>query len=148
VKELNHLREELKHAAMNSDDVKEGVSTPEEELKEPGYIIYDAIVETVVNILSSDIVTKSFAKIAESLPEDTTKTLVELLATCMSNSAHHAIMLYDGMLKQELTAQFNNYGNALNNCIATVNAQKGAIEVFRKQIGDLNMEIEDLKDRK
>ena len=140
------LREHLRKSVEMSEDVKNGYSTPEEERQEPSYVLYDSIIESVIDILQSETVQKSFETLAKETSPETAKALIELLSVCMANSAHHAIVLYDNMLKAELDKQFDRYGDTLNNCIATVNAHDGVLKVLRKSISDLKSEIEEVKD--
>ena len=146
LKEMLLLREHLRKSVEMSEDVKNGYSTPEEERQEPSYILYDSIIESVIDILQSETVYKSFETLAKETSPETAKALIELLSVCMANSAHHAIVLYDNMLKSELDKQFDRYGDTLNNCIATVNAHDGVLKVLRKSISDLKSEIEEVKD--
>lgn len=136
VQEMKNLRKELKDAVDKREDKDD-----------PAYVLYDSITESVIDILNSDAVQKSFNTLSGKLGNDTVKPLVELMALCMTNAAHHAVCIYDMLLKEELNKQFDNYGDALNKCIATVNAHDGAIKVLRKSVTDTKNEVEELKDK-
>lgn len=136
VEEMENLRKHVKEAAGRSENKDDG-----------SYVLYDMIIESVINILNSESVKKSFTALSSKLGTETVKPLVELLTICMTNSAQNAIVIYDDLLKQELTKQFDRLGDALNNCIATVNAHDGAIKVLRKSITDVKNEMEELKDK-
>lgn len=147
VLEMETLRKNLKKAIENTEDVKNGDATPEEEQHEPQYILYNAIIESVIDILTSDAARNAFTTLAPKLGPDSTKSLIEILSICMAKSAHHALLLYDDLLKQELTRQFDHYGDVLNKSIAVVNSHDGALKVLRKTIGELKNDITDLKDK-
>lgn len=136
VQEMENLRKRIKDSVEKSEDKDN-----------PAYVLYDSMIESVIDILNSDVVKKSFELISAKLAPETVKPLIELMAVCMANSAHQAICIYDNLLKEELTQQFDRYGDVLNNCIAIVNAHDGAIKVLRKTITDTKNEIEELKDK-
>lgn len=136
VDDIKEYQNKVKENAENSQDVKDGKCTKEEELKEPAYLLYNQIAEANIQILQMPPVVKAFEKLNESLGEDAAKTLVELLAILMTQSSHQAVLFYDDLLKQELKKQFDLYGDFLNNTIADVSGIKSAIEVIKTRLGN------------
>ena len=149
IEDIKKYREVLKEAFTNSDDVKEGISTAEEETEEPIYKLYDGIAECVIKILQSESIQMEFQKLsAASSVSDANfiSSLIELLAIIMTHSAYNAVVWYDTLLKKELDKAFENYGNAVNNIGATTQGIENAMKVFKKRITDLEKkaQIEDI----
>lgn len=134
VKDLKEYQESIKEAAESSEDVKNGKCTVDDELHEPAYVLFNNIAESSIRILQIPEVVNSFKKLSETLGEDGSKTLVELLALTMTQSAHQAVLFYDDLLKSELTKQFDIYGNQLNQMMADIKGQSAAMSVFRKRL--------------
>lgn len=137
VEDILKFKEKLENGAENTEDVKSGKCTAEDEKQEPGYILYNAISESSIEILKQPTVVKFFENISKDIGEDFSKSLVELLAICMSHSAYTAITFYDQMLKGELTKQFDHYGDHLNAIGGTVKSHDAVLEVFSKRLSEL-----------
>ena len=136
VQEMETLRKHIQDSVNMTDDKDD-----------PTYVLYDSIIESVIDILNSEAAKNSFNVLSAKLGADAIKPLIDLMAVCMANSAHHAVCIYDNMLKEELSRNFDTYGESLNKCIALVNAHDGAIKVFRKTLTDIKTEVDDLKDK-
>ena len=134
---LRKTQERLNESVENSEDVKSGTTTVDDEKKEPGYRIYNEIMETTINILQSDTMASTFGTIAEQLNPEVTKALVTSISLAMTHSAYNAIILYDKMIKEELQKSFNTIGNGLNELSGTVNGHHGAIKVFKHRLEEL-----------
>lgn len=141
VEEILKYRDNLLKKVENSQDVKDGNCTADDEKKEPGFLLYNAIIESSVEILQKEPVVKLFSELSGVIGEDTSHKFVELLAICMSQSAYNAITFYDQLLKGEITMQFDHYGKHLNALGAEVNAHKGSLEVFQKRLSDIENTI-------
>lgn len=141
ITDLRHTQEKLKDAAENSEDVRNGVSTPEEEKKEPGYVIYNEIMETTVKILQSDTMASVFATMAEKIGEDMTKSFITALSLAMTHSSYNAIVLYDHMIKSELQKSFDTIGEGVNNLSGIVNGHHGAMSVMKSRIEALEKAV-------
>ena len=137
VDEINNFREAMRKATENSDDVKDGISTVEEEQQEPEFVLFDAIAESSINTLQMDAVVESMNKIADKLGDDLTSELCTIMAVLMSNSAFNAIMFYDDLLREQINEKFKEYDSIINDISAVTNGMNGAMEVFKKRIGDI-----------
>jgi hypothetical protein len=142
---LKNIQKQMEQDAENSQDVKDGNCTAEDEKKEPAYILYNNIIETSVQIMQLDPVVNIIKSLTETIGEDTAKSLVELFALTMTHSAHQAILIYDDMLKTELTKQFDHYCTQMNNIGGTVVGHDGALNEFNSRINDLTGAVSVLK---
>jgi hypothetical protein len=143
----NNLNDSINEIKDFSKNVEEAINnednelTEEEKKEEPDYLLYNAISETSISILQQESVIKLFEKISDKLGDDITKSLIELMTLTMTHSAFNAIVFYDGLLKGELTNQFDHYGNHLNNTSAIVRSHDSVLEVFGKRITDLENKL-------
>ena len=141
INDIKNLQDAVKTYAENSDDVKSGKCTKEDELNEPGYILYQHIAESTINILQNPEIVNAFKNISGELSEEVSKNLVTIMAVSMTQAAHHAVLFYDDLLKQELTKQFDEIAKYLNNTKADVEGSKSAISLLRKKISDIENAI-------
>ncbi len=149
-KEIDEIRKQQKRvndSAKESEDVKSGKCTEEDELQEPKYVLYNQITECTVQILQSPTVEKAFEVLSEKLGDDIAKAFVDILAISMTNSAHQAVLFYDELLKKELTKSFDTVGHHINLAKADIQAHSGAIDVFRKRLDEIDnkMQIDKVK---
>lgn len=138
IKGVKNAQKDMKKSASKSQAVKEGIVTPEEELKEPGYVIYNAISENVIKILQEDNVIKMFKEMSKYIPGPCTQLLIELLAILMTNASYSSILFYDELLKKELINQFDNVGHHINLAKSDIEGIKSAMEVHRKQLSEIS----------
>lgn len=120
---------------------KDKESKQDDENKDPAYVFYNAIANTSVELLQNPNVVDTFKKLANSLGEDVTKSLIEMFAIMLTQSAYNAVIFYDSLLKSELAKQFNHFAEHLNMAKADINAHKGALKVFRQQLGDIQTKL-------
>lgn len=145
ISELNDLKEKIGEAASKADDVQSGELSAEEEQQEPEYILLNKITDMVIEVLQLPSFVEGFNTISLIVGEESAKKVAEMMAVAMSHSATSAIMFYDEYLNNELSKQFDRYGEALNNTIAVVNGMSAAIEVLKQRIGDVEKKVELLK---
>lgn len=139
------LRDSQKKAAASaaeSEDVKSGSSTVEEELQEPGYVLHNQIVENTISILQAPVMLEAFKVIGASIGDEVTSALVNVMVISMTNSAHQAILFYDELLKGELTKQFDNIGEHINMMKSEMDGQLSAMKVFRKELTEIEQKIQ------
>lgn len=134
IDDLNNFKDNLSKAAENTEDVKKGDATLEEEKQEPDFLLFDAISESSIAILQLPSIQEGFKHLSENITEDGVKKLIEIMVIAMTHSAYNAITFYDGLLKEELIKQFDHYGDSLNSCIGKVNAHEGAIAVLKERV--------------
>lgn len=142
------FQERLKKATEETEDVKNGDATPEDEQQEPDYILFNAICDSSIEIMSKPIIVEFFSKISDKLGEDLTHNMIEMMAIIMSNSAYAAVQFYDNLLKDELRKQFENIGNTFNLLGADVNAHTGVLEVYRSRLDEIEKRLNSLDDGK
>lgn len=141
IKDIENLKKTARENAENSNDVKTGKCSKEDELNEPAYMLYNNIAESTINILQNPEIVKVFKNISTKVDEEFSKNLVTLLAVTMTQSAHQAVIFYDDLLKQELTKQFDGLVNRMNITTADLEGSKSAITLLRKKIGDIENAI-------
>lgn len=141
VNDIEKLKETAEKAAENSEDVKEGKCTAEDEKNELGYILYQNIANTNIQILQHPEVSKAFNNIADLTSEEVSQNLVTLIAIVMTQSAYQAILFYDDMLKAELSKQFDNITNAINGLGADNVGIQSAITIFKQKIGNIEKSL-------
>jgi hypothetical protein len=137
VEDIKTNTQKVNDTAKESEDVKNGNCTLEEEEAEPGRVLFNKISETVVSILSQPDIAKVFVNIGKNFGEGTSKDLTVMMAMCMSESAYKAIMFYDEMLSKELAKSFNVLTNNFNILKSTVDAHTGTLDAFRGKIANL-----------
>ena len=153
VNDLREVQKTFEHTmrenAENSESVKEGRSTVEEEMNSLANVLFNGISETSIKILQDPEITKIFDIISKDLKIDTVKALVNLLAVTMTYSAYNAINFYDDLLKVELKKNFENVVKRMNETTGTIVAHHEALEVFRKRLGEIenNTKIAKFKDQ-
>lgn len=108
-----------------------------EENSNPSFVLYHAIAETVVSVLSREEVANTFKMLASSLGEAESKSLVELLAIIITQANYQSLIFYDNLLKGELIKQFDHYTASINNIAADVNAHNSVLKVFKKTLGEI-----------
>lgn len=124
-------------AASETDDVKEGRCTPEDEKAEPGFVLYNRIAESMIEIMQQPEVTNGFVKIGKILGEEVSTTLVSIIAMCTVTGAHNAIVFYDELLKKELSQNFELVSKRVNEAVADTAAFRGVLEVFKKKLDEI-----------
>lgn len=134
---IQEVRDAVTKEVEQSQDVKDGKCTPEDEKKEPGYLLFDKISESVQRIIQSPEVAKGFVEIGKATNEDVSINLVRIIAFCSANAAYEAICFYDELLKMELQKQFDNIGRHINLDKADLAAYRSVLEVFRKRLDKL-----------
>jgi len=146
---FNDTIDSLKRTAKQVDEYTrkkdaEENETPinnEEKNTNPSFVLYDAIATSSISLLEDSEVVKTFKKIAENVGEDISKSLVELMAIVMTQSAYHAIIFYDKLLKKELDIQFNHIAENMNILKADTDGHHEVLKVFKKQLGDIQNKI-------
>ena len=137
---LNQSIDEIKAFTKVINDAmkkEENNLSEKEKQEEPDYLLYNSISESSIEILQQESVLKLFNQIGDKLGSDIAKSLTELMAIAMTHSAYSAILFYDGLLKKELTNQFNHYGEHLNDATAIVKSHDSVLEVFGNRLTDL-----------
>ena len=140
IKDLENMRRAMKESLKQSEEVKEG-NNNENQINDPSYVLFDQITKSTIEILKQPELEKIFGKISETLGDDTAKGLIEIFSASMTHSAYEAIVFYDGLLKIELSNQFDNIGKFINNLAADIKAHNAVLEVHKKDINEIKEEI-------
>ena len=156
IEECKEFQENIKKAAAESEDVKEGKVTVEDELNEPGAVLYNQIADAIIQIFSSELVSQKITSMINLIPDldkDTRlkimKEVTELFSTITVNASYQAVVFYDELLKVELQNQLNHMVDGINITRSELEGYKMAMESFRKQLDDIKkkMKLEELKDQ-
>ena len=145
----NKFDEILKKSVEDSEEYKEGKWTTEEEMEEPGNVLFKAISEMCIKILQDSTINESFDIIGKELGVDATKALINVIAISMSHGSYNSILFYDDLLKKELHKQFDNVGDYVNKMKADLEGMKAVIKIHQNQLSEINnkLQISDFKDK-
>lgn len=141
IDEIEKSKKAAEEALKQHPDVKEGKSTIEEEKQEPGFILYNQIAESMIDIMKKPEVSIGFIKIGKQLGEEMSRTFVDLIAVCTVTAAHNAIVFYDDLLKKEIKTHFDVLTNYTNNNSADIHALKSVLEVFNKRLSEIEKKL-------
>lgn len=121
------------------EDNKENNST--DENNDPAFVLYNTIANNAVELLQNETVIETFRKLSPVLGNDGTKSMIEMFSILLTQSAYQAVLFYDNLLKEELSAQFNHFATHINTARADIEAHHGALTVFRKQLGEIQTKL-------
>lgn len=142
---MNALENEIKNLKDNHErvikDAEEAAKKNDQEISPLMKILYDEIVESNIEILQDPNVVEKFKSLADKFGDDTSKTIVDLFAVTMTLSSFRAIMFYDEHLTKELDKSFKFIENNLNINRADIKGCKGAIDVFRNRLEEINSKL-------
>lgn len=142
------FEEKVDKFAKDSEDVKAGRCTEEDEKQEPELVLFRKITETTLGILQDPEMGACF-KLMETkgLDLEIIRALVRMMAIAMSTSAFNAISFYDELLKEELSKQFNHMGSHINTGKAESEVLRASINVIIAKMGEVTnkLQIDDLK---
>lgn len=143
ISDCNKIKEGIEKIASEDNDVKEGRCTKEDQMKEPGYLLFSQISDSVVQILSDERVISSLTNMVNFMGNDKdskleiSKSFIETISVIMTNASYQAVLFYNDMLKEELTKQLDHMVDGLNTTRADVKGISMAIDVFKKRINDI-----------
>lgn len=128
-------RKEAEENNKETSDSKKNEA--KDENKDPTYILYNSISNTIISLLQSNEVLGTFKKISDATNLDVSKSMIEMMAILMTQSSYQAILLYDSMLTERLNIQFDNFVNAININKADIDGHHNVLKVFKKRLGDI-----------
>lgn len=128
-KKTNDIDNETRKMDENNDKDKENDN--------PGYILYNAIANSSIELLKNDTVINTFKKLSDKLGEDLSKSIVEMFAILLTQSSYQSVLFYDSLLKKELDIQFKHYTEHINIAKADISAHHDVLKVLRKQLNDI-----------
>lgn len=147
IEEIIRSQQRTTESLKDKQDVKDGKTTVEEEQEEPGYLLYNQIANSMMDILKQPEITNGFVEIGKKLGADISTTLVNIISIATVTASHNAIVFYDELLKKELTNQLQFFGGHLNECKADITAYKSVLEVFKKRLDTIEkqMKLDEIK---
>lgn len=140
-KDIEALTGAVRLMAEQSPEVKEGKISVEDEMKEPSYVLYGQITKCTAAIFRDQGIASTFKHLSEHIGEEATADIMNLIAVCMTQSAHQAVIFYDELLKEELKHEFHRVIEQLNSNTATLQAHDGAVKVFKAAIDKINKKL-------
>ena len=137
--EIKRIRSEIGEK-INELSEKEGFSQEEID-NEIGIQLYTSILEVTGKILEDEKMLEQFKIAAETIDKPTLTALTSIIAVTASNAAFQAVIFHDGLLKEELTEQFDNFVNHINNDKREIGMLKARMQVIEKKLDELIMKI-------
>lgn len=149
LKTIAEKQKKVNESAKESQDVKDGILTEEEQLKEPSYVLFNSMMDSITKIMQKKEVTESIENIFNILASQgvaankaaAIKELINLMIIVMTTSSYEAILCYDDMLKGELTTHFDNIVKYFNEVKLEVNAHNGTLSVFKKHLSEIDNKL-------
>lgn len=139
---IEEAKKKLDKAIEESEQIKSGEVKKEDVQEDPGYILFNKISDTCINILRDEALIKYFESLEKGMGLDSTKSLLEMLVIIITRASYQSIIEYNDMLKAELDERLKILDSHDNILKADVDACKSALSVFNKKLGDLeNNEI-------
>lgn len=135
IDELSNTLKNIEKQNKSNKSKKKDKSSEEE--KDPSMILFQSIIESTREMLKSETVLKAFGEISKVIGTDTTKSLIEVMATLMTYSAHNALIIYDELLKSEMQVQFDHISDHINLAKADIAAHQAVIQIHKKSIEEL-----------
>lgn len=134
IESVKKSQERANKAAEETEDVKSGKCTAEDEKKEPGFVLFNQITASVIETLQKPEIIKTFNAVGEKIGEQLASDLVMSIAICCATSAHNAITFYDDLLKKELNVQFDSLTKHVNMCKGDLTAYQSVLQVFKARL--------------
>jgi hypothetical protein len=131
LEEINNIREKMKDK-VKSD---EGVTMP-------GEVLLSEIIGAMSLILQDELIRKEINSLSEKLDDIAAVNILNILTASTIHSAFKTITLYDTLLKEELTAQFDRYGTVLNNLGADTEVLKIKMNSSEKKVEEFTTKLE------
>ena len=139
--DLKRYNDDVEKMASSSPNVEEGICTKEDEINQPENVLFNAISNSSINILSDPTLQKLFDALKNELSEEGLSTLLALISIAMSHSAYSAIVFHDELLKQELSRQFDNIAEHINKGKSDMGEAYARLSVLEKKVGDIINEM-------
>lgn len=136
IDDIVKMQDSLKQNIHKEAESEEGEQKEDPE-KDPVYLLLDSILKNSAEILSNPAVTQLFEKLIPKIGKDETISLIQSLSIIMSYSAYSSLLLYDDLLKGQLQQEFDHISKHINFAKADLAGMQGALEVFKKRLGDV-----------
>lgn len=134
VDSLRAAAQAMEDVVDEREDVKDGRVSKEEILNSKAFMLFSAILNTSEQTFLREDVQKLMLTVGESIGEKASQSLVQLLILLISTIVYDALSFYDEQLKKEIDSNFGPLINNVNANHADIQAQDGALKVFRKKL--------------
>lgn len=137
---LDHIRkmpETTRAMAAKNPDVVAGRITVEEQLQEPGFVLYNNVIKAVTEYFEIPTVQAIFRGLGPVIGETHAANLMYAMAVGMTHTSHQTILFYDDMLKKEIGTQFDEIIKACNENRADAQSTLVAVDIIRTQLGKI-----------
>ena len=127
-----------------SEEIKENINEENDNLNpedEKAYDLISEILNIVEETLNKPEVSKIFKLVTKSTNEELTVALSQIIGISMITSITNSIMIYDKLSKEEISQQLDILVKQINNNTADIQGMMSAIQVLKKRIDDLKLDI-------
>jgi hypothetical protein len=107
----------------------------------PGNILITGIMDTVKEVLEGEAIFKEIKALSEKLGVESADNILNIMVASTVHSVFKSITLYDTLLKEELTVQFDRYGTILNNLGADTDVIKVKMHSLEKKMGEFTTKL-------
>jgi hypothetical protein len=108
----------------------------------PGNVLINGIMDTIKEILADEAISREIDTLNEKIGVTATDSVLNIMVASAVHSIFKSITIYDTLLKDELIAQFDKYGNILNNLGADTDVLKIKFRSWEKKLEDTRWEDE------
>lgn len=149
INDIKNMKKAMHKASTQTEDVKNGNKTPEEEQADPGYILFDHISDVCIELLQLPDIINSMNDIASIITpsigkENADKIMSDIctiMAVMTTHSSFRAIAFYDNEAAKSLNQQFNAYNDVIAKMGGIINGHSGVLEVFKQQIEECRQKL-------
>ena len=145
IEEIKSFKKKIKENIKNDPNVKSGKITEEELENEPMIELYDAISDASISILSLPSVNRAFEILKNKIGNENAKSLIEMLAVVMTNSAMNAVVYYDSKQDPMLEKMFNDFKERINLHGSIIDGHEDILKIYRNKVDALEHDVKMLK---
>ena len=107
--------------------------------------LYDAISDASISILSLPSVNRAFEILKNKIGNENAKSLIEMLAVVMTNSAMNAVVYYDSKQDPMLEKMFNDFKERINLHGSIIDGHEDILKIYRNKVDALEHDVKMLK---
>lgn len=138
---INKTRAAVNESWANSEDVKSGKVTVEDEQKEPSHVLYNGIIDSTINVLKAPATVNALTSMSKGMELSAVGDMLGFIALAISTAAYNSITLYDGLIKDEISKQLQMFVDKINECTAEIMAHKSVLEVHSKRLTEIEKRL-------
>jgi len=130
--EFNVMAEKL---SKETEDVKAGLSSPEEEMDDPLIKLMDNMSKSIIEVLQDPETAKHYNILEkEGLSVQAINSLIQIITISIATTSSHSVLLYDNLMEKRLQPIFDTYYHKINKLSADNEGMVAAIETLRDRI--------------